>query len=264
MKSSRQMTLSGPRLLAEGTGTFMLVVIGPGAAAVDLHTHGAVSHVGVALSFAFVILAGVYALGHISGAHFNPAITAGFWLSGRFPRREVIPYALVQLSGATAGAFLLRLLVGADAQAAATVPRVSLPSGFLLEIVLTFFLMLVVMAVATDHRVASPTAGLAVGLTVGFDAMMGGPLTGASMNPARTFGPAVATGIWTGHWLYWLGPLLGASLAVLTYGYLRQGEAHDYRGEPSASRADSVHRQLGAEPDGRGRPEPEGKRPLHR
>ena len=207
----------------------MLVVIGPGAAAVDLHTRGAVSHVGVALSFAFVILAGVYALGHISGAHFNPAVTAGFWLSRRFPGREVFPYALAQLSGGTAGALLLRALLGADARATATVPRVPLLSALVLETALTFFLMLVIMAVATDHRVASPAAGLAVGLTVGFDALMGGPLTGASMNPARTFGPAVATGIWTGHWLYWVGPVLGAGLAVLTYGYLRGGEAHDYR-----------------------------------
>jgi MIP family channel proteins len=256
--------VSGPRLLAEAVGTFMLVVIGPGAAAVNLHTQGAVSHVGVALSFAFVILAGVYALGHISGAHFNPAVTAGFWLSGRFPRRDVVPYALAQLSGATAGALLLRFLLGADAQAAATVPSVPLFSAFVVEIVLTFFLMLVIMAVATDHRVASPAAGLAVGLTVGFDAMMGGPLTGASMNPARTFGPAIATGVWTGHWLYWLGPLVGACLAVLTYGYLRKGEAHDYRSEPSASRAGPVHRQLGAESDGRGDPEPEGARAFHR
>ena len=222
-------SMSGPRLGAEAVGTFMLVVIGPGAAAVNLHTEGAVSHVGVALSFAFVIVAGVYALGHISGAHFNPAVTAGFWLSGRFPGRDVIPYVLAQLSGATAGALFLRAVLGADVRAAATVPHVAVLSAFLVEVVLTFFLMLVIMAVATDHRVASPAAGLAVGLTVGFDALMGGSLTGASMNPARTFGPAVAAGVWDAHWLYWVGPLLGAGMAVVTYSYLRKGEAHDYR-----------------------------------
>jgi MIP family channel proteins len=242
----------------------MLVVIGPGAAAVNLHTQGAVSHVGVALSFAFVILSGVYALGHISGAHFNPAVTAGFWLGGRFPRRDVIPYMLAQLTGATAGGILLRQLLGADARAAATVPTIPQASAFVLETVLTFFLMLVVMAVATDHRVASPAAGLAVGLTVGFDALMGGPLSGASMNPARTFGPAVATGVWTAHWLYWLAPLLGAGLGVFTYGYLRKGEAHDYHREPSPARADSVYRQLGPEPDGRSHPQPQGTRPIRR
>lgn len=242
----------------------MLVVIGPGASAVNLYTHGMVSHVGVALSFAFVILAGVYALGHISGAHFNPAVTAGFWLSGRFPRQEVIPYAGAQLTGAVAGALLLRALLGVDARAAATVPSVPLLSALVIEIVLTFFLMLVIMAVATDHRVATPAAGLAVGLTVGFDAMMGGPLTGASMNPARSFGPALATGVWTGHWLYWIGPLLGAGLAVVTYGYLRKGEAHDYRGEATAARPDPLHRQLGAESDGGSSPEHEGSGAVHR
>ena len=220
----------------------MLVVIGPGSSAVDLYSHGNVSHVGVGLSFAFVIVAAVYALGHISGAHFNPAVTVGFWLSGRFPSQEVIPYAVAQLTGAVAGALLLRGLLGADAQAAATVPSVPLPSALAIEIVLTFFLMLVIMAVATDHRVATPAAGLAVGLTVGFGAMMGGPLTGASMNPARTFGPALATGVWTGHWLYWLGPLFGAGIAVATYGYLRKGEAHDYRSETTTARPDTLHR----------------------
>jgi MIP family channel proteins len=256
--------MSGRRLLAEAIGTFMLVVIGPGAAAVNLHTGGAVSHVGVALSFAFAIVAGVYAFGHISGAHFNPAVTAGFWLSGRFPRRELMPYWLAQLSGAAAGGFLLSSLLGTDAKGAATVPAISLGGAFVLETVLTFFLMLVVMAVATDDRVASPVAGLAVGFTVGCDALMGGPLTGASMNPARSLGPALATGIWTAHWLYWLGPLLGAGLAVLAYEYLRKGEAHDYLSQPSPSRADPLHRQLGPEPDGRGGAEPEGRRPLRR
>ena len=242
----------------------MLVVIGPGAAAVDRYTGGAVTHVGVALSFAFVILAGVYSLGHISGAHFNPAVTMGFWLSGRFPRREVLPYTLVQLVGASAGALLLRATLGAHVQAAVTVPRIPILSALLIEIVLTFFLMLVIMAVATDHRVASPAAGLAVGLTVGFDAMMGGPLTGASMNPARSFGPAVAAGTWTAHWLYWLGPLLGAALAVGTYGYLRKGEAHDYRTQSSAPGADPLHGQLGTESDGRSDPEQQGSRTVYR
>jgi glycerol uptake facilitator-like aquaporin len=149
-------SVKGPRLLAEAVGTFMLVMIGPGAAAVNVHSHGAVTHVGVSLSFAFVILAAVYALGHISGAHFNPAVTFGFWLSRRFPGRDVVPYVLAQLTGATAGAILLRLLLGADAEAAATVPHVRLASALIIEMMLTFFLMLVVMAVATDHRVASP------------------------------------------------------------------------------------------------------------
>ena len=256
--------MKGPRLAAEAVGTFMLVVIGPGASVVNVHSGGAVTHVGVALSFAFVIVAGVYALGHISGAHFNPAVTFGFWFSGTFPRQEVIPYFLAQLGGATAGAALLWAVLGNDASAAATVPSVPTAAALGIETVLTFFLMLVILAVATDHRVASPVAGLAVGLTVGFDALMGGPLTGASMNPARSFGPALVAGVWKAHWLYWVGPFLGASLAVGTYGYLRKGEAHDYRSPGAAPSADSLHRQLGAEPDGGSTSEPEGRRTLHR
>jgi MIP family channel proteins len=221
--------MTGPRLAAESIGTFMLVFIGPGAAAVDAWSHGSVTPVGVALAFGFVILAGVYALGHVSGAHFNPAVTVGFGLSGRFPRRDVLPYVAAQMLGATGAALLLRAFLGGADSASVTVPRVALVSALGIEVVLTFFLMLVVMAVATDARVAGGFAGLAVGLTVAFDALMGGPLTGASMNPARSFGPAFATGNWTAHWLYWLGPLLGAWLAVITYDYLRTGSSHDHR-----------------------------------
>lgn len=207
----------------------MVVFIGPGAAAVEAWSHGTVTPVGIALAFGFAVLAGVYALGHISGAHFNPAVTAGFWLSGRFPQREVLPYIGAQLGGAALAAVLLRALVGETARASATVPHVGVTSALAIEGVLTFFLMLVIMAVATDARVAGAVAGAVVGLTVAFDALMGGPLTGASMNPARSFGPALANGIWTNHWVYWLGPFVGAALAVATYRYLRKGSSHDYR-----------------------------------
>jgi MIP family channel proteins len=216
------------RLLAECIGTCMLVFIGPGTAAVAAWSRQDPG-VGVALAFGFVILAGVYALGHISGAHFNPAVTAGFWIARRFPSREVLPYVASQLIGATVAALALRAILGDAARASATMLAVPAGAGLAVEVALTFFLMLVVMAVATDARVAGPVAGIAVGLTVGFDALMGGPLTGASMNPARSFGPAIANGLWAGHWVYWLGPLAGAALAVFTYGYLRHGSAHDYR-----------------------------------
>lgn len=217
------------RLLAEGVGTFLLVFIGAGAAAVDRFTGGAVTDVGIALAFACVILCGVYALGHISGAHFNPAVTAAFWLSGRFPRSELPGYVIAQLAGATLGAGLLRIVLGEAAEAAVTVPHLPPLASLTVEIVLSFFLVLVVMAVATDARVAGPVAGLAVGLAVGADALMGGPLTNASMNPARSFGPALITGRWGGHWIYWLGPLAGAALAAPTYAYLRKATAHDTR-----------------------------------
>ena len=221
--------MKGPRLAAEAIGTFMLVFIGPGAAAVNAWSPGTVPPVGVALAFGFVILAGVYALGHISGAHFNPAVTTGFWLSKRFPGADVLPYVSAQLVGAAVAATLLRVLLGDAARAGVTSPFIGVLPGLVVEVVLTFFLMLVIMAVATDSRVDGPVAGLAVGLTIAFDALMGGALTGASMNPARSFGPALASGIWQAHWIYWLGPLTGAALAVYTYNYLRRGSSHDYR-----------------------------------
>jgi aquaporin NIP len=216
------------RLAAEAIGTFMLVVIGPGTAAVVVWRHGDPS-VAVPLAFGFVILAGSYALGHISGAHFNPAVTTGLWLARRFPGRQVLAYAAAQLMGAVAAGVVLRGVLGGAARAAATTLAIAPAPGLLIEGILTFFLMLVVMAVATDARVAGPIAGGAVGLTVAFDALMSGPLTGASMNPARSFGPAVASGVWAHHWVYWLGPLIGAAIAVPVYEYLRPGTSHDHR-----------------------------------
>jgi MIP family channel proteins len=221
----------GARITAEAVGTFMLVFIGPGAAAVEAWSHGSVGPVGVAAAFGCAILAGVYALGRISGAHFNPAVTLAFWLDGRFPQADVFPYLAAQLGGAAGAALLLRGLLGEAARAAATVPQLPAGSALIVEATLSFFLMLVITAVATDADVAGPVAGLAVGLTVAFDALMGGPLTGASMNPARSFGPALANGVWREHWIYWLGPLAGAALATRTYNYLRRGSPHARRSD---------------------------------
>lgn len=221
--------MRGPRLAAEAIGTFGLVFLGAGAAAVNAWSHGAVSHTGISLTFGAVILVAVYSLGHISGAHLNPAVTFGFWVARRFPARDVAPYITAQLAGATAGAFALRVAVGSFAVFATTRPAIPVPSALGVEIVLSFFLMLVVMAVATDSRVAGEVAGLAVGFIVMVDALMGGPLTGASMNPARSFGPALATGQWASHWIYWIGPLIGMAAAVPTYEYLRRGYSHDHR-----------------------------------
>ncbi|HEX3928052.1 MAG TPA: MIP family channel protein [Gemmatimonadales bacterium] len=219
----------GPRLAAESVGTFFLVLIGPGTAAVNAWTHGAPGPVGVALAFGCVLVAAVYMVGHVSGAHFNPAVTTAFGIGRRMPWREVWPYILAQLTGAVLAAMMLRLMLGAAARAAVTLPSIPPPRAFLLEVVLSLFLMLVIMAVATDARVAGPVAGIAVGLAVAGDALMGGPLTGASMNPARSFGPALATGEWTAHWIYWAGPVLGMALAVVLYDYIRRGTAHDHR-----------------------------------
>ena len=209
------------RRVAEALGTYFLVLIGPGAAMVDAYTGGAVGHAGVALAFAFVVLAMVYALGHISGAHINPAVTVAFWSVGRLPGRDVVPYVLSQCVGAVAASLTLRGVLGPVGRFGATLPVVGVGGSLVVEWLLSFVLMLVVMAVATDERVSSGFAGIAVGLTVGFCAMMGGPLTGASMNPARSLGPAVAGGIWTAHWLYWVAPITGMLAAARVYEFLR-------------------------------------------
>jgi MIP family channel proteins len=221
--------VSGPQLAAESIGTFALVFIGAGSAAVNAWSHGAITNVGVSLAFGAIVLVAVYALGHISGAHINPAVTVSFWLARRFPGREVAPYLLAQLTGATAAGFALRAAVGAAGVFATTRPAIPVPGALGVEIVLSFLLMLVVMAVATDARVSGEVAGLAVGFIVMADALMGGPLTGASMNPARSFGPALATGQWESHWIYWAGPTIGMALAVLAYDYLRRGFSHDHK-----------------------------------
>lgn len=217
------------RAAAELFGTFMLVFLGPGAAAVNAWSHGGVTHVGIALAFGFAILSGIYAVGHISGAHFNPAVTTGFWLARRFPGNEVAPYIVAQLAGATLAALALRAVVGDAVSAAATTPAITVGAAIGVELLLTVFLMMVILAVATDARVRGPIAGVAVGFTVAVDALMGGPLTGASMNPARSFGPAIASGIWISHWIYWVAPLSGAALAVALYAFIKPGTAHVVR-----------------------------------
>jgi MIP family channel proteins len=191
-------------LLAETLGTFALIFFGPGAAVVDAQT-GALGQTGVALVFGLTVTVVIAALAPISGAHINPAATLALTLAGKFPRGRVLPYVAAQLVGASLAAFLLLALFGLKGDVGVTVPAGSVAQAFVLETVMTFFLLLVAL------RSGLPWA---VGGVVALEAAMGGPITGASMNPARSFGPALASGIWTAHWLYWLAPLLGAALAV--------------------------------------------------
>lgn len=213
------------RLLAELVGTFALVFAGCGAIMVDARTEGALGQVGIALTFGLVIMAMIYAVGHVSGAHFNPAVSFAFALTRHFPWPRVLAYWAAQLTGAIAAAAILRGSLGDIADVGATLPSGSDGQAFLWELVLTFFLMFVIMAVATDTRAVGEAAAIAIGGTVGLDALFGGPITGASMNPARSLGPALVSGEFHAIWVYLLAPIAGASLAAVTYRLLRQTPA---------------------------------------
>jgi MIP family channel proteins len=195
---------------------------------VDEKTH-ALGHVGVAFSFGLVIMAMIYAVGHISGAHFNAAVTFAFALSRHFPWSRAVGYWAAQLLGALAAAALLRGSLGDVAHVGATIPSGSQGQSFLWELVLTFFLMFVIMAVATDTRAVGEAAAIAIGGTIGLDAMFGGPISGASMNLMRSLGPAIVSGDLHGIWLYVVAPVVGASLGAVTYQFVR--------GEPTAASA---------------------------
>jgi aquaporin NIP len=207
-------------LAAELIGTFALVFAGAGAIVVDAQT-GALGHVGVAITFGLVIMVMIYAFGHISGAHFNPAVSFAFALSRHFPWSRVAAYWGAQVTGAIVAALLIRGSLGSDAHVGATLPSGSQAQSFLWELVLTFFLMLVITAVATDTRAVGEAAAIAIGATVGLDAMFGGPVSGASMNPARSIGPALVSGDLNALWLYIVAPLAGATLGALAYQLLR-------------------------------------------
>jgi MIP family channel proteins len=207
-------------LLAELIGTFALVFAGAGAIVVDAKTH-ALGHVGVAITFGLVIMVMIYAVGHISGAHFNPAVSLAFALTRHFPWTRVVLYWAAQLTGAVAAAAILRGSLGDHAAVGATLPSGTQAQAFLWEFILTVFLMFVIMAVATDTRAIGEAAAIAIGATVGLDAMFGGPITGASMNPARSFGPALVADEWRDLWIYVLAPIVGASCGALAYQLVR-------------------------------------------
>jgi MIP family channel proteins len=204
--------------IAELVGTFILVFAGTGAVMVNQVSNGAVTHLGISCVFGAVVAALIYTLGHISGAHFNPAVTLAFWVSGFFPGKHVPAYILAQSLGAIAASALLLLSLGNVAQLGATLPLDNnWFQSFILETVLTFILMFVILGSGLDRRAPIGFAGVAIGLTVGLEAAFMGPITGASMNPVRSLGPAFVGGIWQHHWLYWVAPILGAQIAVWVY-----------------------------------------------
>jgi aquaporin NIP len=220
--SSRRADPTRPDLVrrsaAEGLAAFALVFAGCGAIVANAEYDAALGAVGVSLVFGLIIMVMIYATGHLSGAHINPAVTVAFTLSRHFPGRDAVAYIVAQLVGATAGALVL-LAVWPDqpGNLGATIPSVGIGSALVYEIVLTAFLMFVIVAVATDTRAVGAAAAIAIGGTVGLDALFGGPVTGASMNPARSFGPALAAGEWTDV----VGPVLGAALGAFAYQLVR-------------------------------------------
>jgi aquaporin NIP len=202
------------KLAAEAFGTFALVFAGTGAIVVN-DTFGSVTHVGIAVTFGLVVLAMIYAVGDVSGAHLNPAVTAAFAAAGRFPARDVVPYVAAQLVGAFAASVLLRIQFPTHGTLGATLPAAGAGQSFTFELLLTLVLMFVILRVSTGAKEKGITAGIAVGSVIGLEAMFAGPVCGASMNPARSLAPAVVSGHTEHLWVYLLAPTVGALVAVV-------------------------------------------------
>jgi MIP family channel proteins len=223
------------RSVAEALATFALVFAGCGAIVTSAQYSNSLGNLGEALVFGLVIMAMIYATGHLSGAHINPAVTVAFTLTRHFGTREAAAYVSSQLLGAVAAALLLLAVWPAQpAILGATTPSVSVGSALVYETALTALLMFVIMAVATDTRAVGAGAAIAIGGTVGLDALFGGPVTGASMNPARSFGPALASGEWHDFWIYVVGPVVGAVVGALAYQSVRGGQPEPLRVEAEA------------------------------
>jgi aquaporin NIP len=210
------------RAAAEGIGVFALVFAGCGAIITEAEHPGTLGTVGIALVFGLIIMAMIYATGHLSGAHLNPAVTIAFFVTRHLPRVDAIAYLFAQLAGAFLAAGLLATVWPSDPAAlGTTLPSVGIGSALAYEAVLTAFLMFVVMAVATDTRAVGAGAAIAIGGTVGLDALFGGPITGASMNPARSIGPALISGELNDLWIYIVAPFAGALIGALAYQVVR-------------------------------------------
>jgi aquaporin Z len=213
------------KVWAELIGTFCLVFAGTGAIVVNDVSGGAVTHVGVALTFGLVVTAMIYSVGDVSGAHLNPAVTLAFWAAGRFPLRAVPVYVASQTAGGIGASGLLWFLFPSHETLGATVPAGPASQSFVLEAVMTAILMFVILSVSTGPKEKGVMAGVAVGGVIAFEALFGGPVSGASMNPVRSLAPAVVSGTFDGLWIYLAAPMLGAAVVAISHPRLRLHEA---------------------------------------
>jgi len=213
--------MTRPKFFAEVLGTYCLVFAGTGAVVVNQVTNGAVTALGISLVFGLIVLAMIYTIGHISGAHMNPAVTLGFYAAGRHKASEIAPYVAAQLLGAVAASATLKLMfLGLPTNLGMTLPAGGALQSFVMELLLSFMLMFTIMGVATDDRAEGAMAGIAIGAVIALEAAFGGPVSGASMNPARSFAPALMSWDFTGNWIYWLAPVLGTVLGARAYQFI--------------------------------------------
>jgi aquaporin Z len=212
------------KYIGEFIGTFGLVFAGTGAIVINEFSGGAITHPGIAITFGLIVMTMIYAVGDISGAHLNPAVTVAFWVARLLPGRTVLPYILSQIAGGVSASLLLRLTFPESATLGATLPAITPLGAFIFELLLTFILMFVIIHVSTGAKEKGLMAGVAIGGTVALEAMFAGPATGASMNPARSLAPALVSGHLAGLWIYLTAPFIGAALAVLTCRLLRGRE----------------------------------------
>jgi len=209
------------KYVAEFLGTYALVFAGTGAIVIDQQTHGGVGHAGVAITFGLIVMSMIYTFGDISGAHLNPAVSIAFVIAKKFPVKELLQFVVVQILGAICASFTLKFLFPANELLGATLPAGSDMQSFVLEFILTFFLMLVILHVSSGSKEKGMFAGLAIGSVVGLEAMFAGPICGASMNPARSLAPALVSGHLEHLWIYVTATIAGAVLAVPVCKYLR-------------------------------------------